>query len=96
MISSDNSDEILTDNADTIAHMDDHDNPMVRMFALGKVTKLMRKYQNDTPLNKIDENTKRLLKGFYTANKNELEGDNEDAYEFQIDKERLNKIMSQY
>jgi hypothetical protein len=76
--------------------MDDHDNPMVRMFALGKVTKLMRKYQNDTPLNKIDENTKRLLKGFYTANKNELEGDNEDAYEFQIDKERLNKIMAQY
>ena len=96
MISSDNSDKILTDNVDTIAHMDDHDNPMVRMFALGKVTKLMRKYQNDTPLNKIDENTKRLLKGFYTANKNELEGDNEDAYEFQIDKERLNKIMAQY
>ena len=44
VISSDSSDEVLTDNADTIAQMDDADNPMVRMFALGKVTKLMRKY----------------------------------------------------
>jgi len=44
VISSDSSDEVLTDNADTIAQMDHEDEPMVRMFALGKVTKLMRKY----------------------------------------------------
>jgi len=55
--------------------MDDPDNPMVRMFALGKVTKLMRKYQEDTAGDFINEDTKRLLKGFYTANANELEGD---------------------
>jgi len=44
VISSDSSDEILTDDADTIAQMDHEDHPMVRMFALSKVTKLMRKY----------------------------------------------------
>jgi len=81
VISSDESDDVLTDNAETIAHMDDNDKPMVRMFALGKVSKTMRNFLSESSEVKLSENEKRLLKGFYTANKNEIEGKKEDALE---------------
>ena len=87
VISSDESDEVLTDNAETIKNMDDEDRPMVRMFALGKVSKTMQRFYKNCPKTednpkgdvKLDEDEKRLLKGFYTANKYEIEGNKEEA-----------------
>jgi hypothetical protein len=80
--------------------MDDPDHPMVRMFALGKVIKLIRKYQDDSPYKNMNENTKKLLKGFYTANPMELEGDSEDHddryAEFVRDNDKSKKIMEVY
>ena len=79
--------------------MDDPKNHMVRMFAMGKVTKLMRKYEEEGAIHESDENTKRLLKGFYTSNKNELEGDKEDAlerYGFKINKDEASRIVDQF
>ena len=80
VISSDSSDAVLTDNADTINQLD-HKDPMIRFFALGRVSRLMRKYQTDKGEgSQLTENGHRLLKGFYTANKMELEGDIEDHF----------------
>jgi len=80
--------------------MDDPDHPMVRMFALGKVIKLIRKYQDDSPYKNMNENTKKLLKGFYTSNTMELEGDSDDHddryAEFVRDNEKSKKIMEVY
>jgi len=45
---------------------------------------------------KINKNTKRLLKGFYTANKNELEGEKDDAadqFGFNVDNGKIFSIM---
>lgn len=99
VISSDESDDVLTDNAATIAHMDDDDKPMVRMFALGKVSKTMRNFLSESSEVKLSENEKRLLKGFYTANKNEIEGKKEDALErigHQADLDKASEIMEKY
>jgi len=80
--------------------MDDPEHPMVRMFALGKVIKLIRKYQDDCPINNMNSNTKKLLKGFYTANPMELEGDSEDHddryTEFDNNQAKSMKIMEVY
>jgi len=79
--------------------MDDQDDPMKRVFALGKVAKLMRKFQDDIPGGHLDRNNKKLLKGFYTANKTEIEGDHNDAadrFGFQINTEKASRLLLQF
>jgi len=66
----------LTDNAQTINNLDDFSNPMVRMFALGKVCKMLRGF---AVKDEITRTGRMLLKGFYTTNKFELEGGLEDG-----------------
>lgn len=50
---------------------------MSRMFALGKVKRLMSKFENEKLDSKNPERA-RLLKGFYTCNPLELEADKDD------------------
>jgi len=57
--------------------MDDSRNPMSRMFALGKVKRLMSKFENEK-LDSENPERARLLKGFYTCNPLELEADKDD------------------
>jgi len=45
-----------------------HEEPMVRVFALGKLNKVLRKFEN-SKMSTLDQ---RLLKGFYITNWNEL------------------------
>lgn len=47
------------------------ENPMVRMFALGKVCKMLKNFAIEA---EITRTGRMLLKGFYTTNKFELEG----------------------
>jgi hypothetical protein len=52
---------------------------MIRVFALGKVNKTIKEFKDDN-CGTISVLDKRLLKGFYTHDKTELEdSDREDA-----------------
>jgi len=48
-----------------------HHAPMVRVFGLGKLSKILGKYACQTK--KLSQMDKSLIRGFYTKNKNLLE-----------------------
>ena len=81
VVSSDSSDIKLTDNGELVAQVYD-ENPFIRAFALGKMNRLLKRLSHKDWI--VSEHTQRLLKGFYTANKKELEG--KEGHDFHIER----------
>ena len=74
MISSDSSDNPSSDYGELINGLNS-EKPMARVFTLGKIHRALREFTDDRgPMNNA---TKRLLKGFYTQDRWELENDSE-------------------
>jgi hypothetical protein len=97
VISSDSSDEVLTDNADTINQLDNYDHPLVRCFALGKIRRLLKNFADKR---EITRTGRQLLLGFYTANKYEINGTKiggeDDMHVDKIDFRKANKLIKRY
>ena len=61
--------------------------PMIRVFALGKLSKILRPFTNENnPLTNMD---KSLLKGFYIKNKSMLEN-----HEYIEDEDEVGKFQT--
>ena len=75
VISSDSTDNMSSDYAELVNGLE-HPKPMQRIFTLGKVNRALREYVDDDA-EKMTPMTKRLLKGFYTQDRWELENDSE-------------------
>ena len=74
VISSDSTANESSDYAELINGLQ-HEEMMPRIFALGKVNRALSEFVDDE--HKPDSMTKRLLKGFYTQDRWELENDSE-------------------
>ena len=78
VISSDSAEVSEEDNEVTIMNLN-HKEPMERVFALGKINRVLSNYANKD----LDKFDKRLLKGFYINDINELENsDDKESREF--------------
>ena len=73
VVSSDSTEQAQSDNNDGILQQAGEANSLAPVFALGKVNRLLMTYV-DKPVTPLD---KRLLKGFYVADKKELCNDSE-------------------
>ena len=73
VISSDSTENASSDYAELVNGLE-HPKPMQRIFTLGKVHRALREYVDDP---KVTPMSKRLLKGFYTQDRWELENDSE-------------------
>ena len=74
-----NTDEEDEDTVDEVDETHNMQQPMARVFAIGKMNKLLNRYTRADNISTMD---KRLLKGFYTQDVCELEySGNETMYE---------------
>jgi len=76
VISSDSTSNQSSDYAELINGLH-HENPMPRIFALGKINRAMGEFADDDKNTRPSDMTRRLLKGFYTQDRWELENSSE-------------------
>lgn len=66
---------------------------MVRMLALGKITRLLKKFEDEKDL---DKKSKLLLKGFYTANPQELQDEQLPDDILKVDIVKRTELLRKY
>lgn len=95
VISSDSTDNPSSDYGEMVNGLN-HAKPMPRVFTLGKIHRALAEFTDDK--GPPDQTTKRLLKGFYTQDRWELENDSEQEsskFSAQVDFGKIQDIVMQ-